>query len=230
MQAGLFVDEEDRGLVDGTSEPRLAEGDTGGQIEGQKGFFSAGIANKDGETGLGEKILDAPFEDRRILQGILSGVHDAMLAVTVFGFGRGVGDFGIHFVGVGEFFNGLTEGLGAGIAAADAHVGNGGVSLLPVFGQLGQRRRLVAEFDQLVKNERGFTIWNVGHETPHPRPLSRGAGEGSAGKGLVKHEKLGLWGSWGLCQASSGAGDLIIQTILEVSDFLFYRVKLLNFT
>lgn len=72
--AGFHVDEIGGGLLDREAEPGFAEGDAGGQIEGEQGLFGAGLADEDVEAGAGEKVGNEPFDAGWRAEGIFGGV------------------------------------------------------------------------------------------------------------------------------------------------------------
>lgn len=77
VEAGFFVDVEDGRLGNGQPQPGLAEGDADGKIEGEEGFFAAGVADDEVEAGAREEALDTPEDGGRRLEGDVCGMDDA---------------------------------------------------------------------------------------------------------------------------------------------------------
>ena len=121
--AGFLVHQKDRALLDRKMEPRLAVGNTSGQIDGKVGLFSAGIANEDVETGLSEDAGDDPIEDRRVMHAIFGFIKDAIFLGAVDGCFGGL----VHVLdhAVIEGAGGFGEGLPAGEAICFGHVLDG---------------------------------------------------------------------------------------------------------
>jgi hypothetical protein len=84
-EARLFVDNKDRTLGDGATEPRLSEGDADGKVYCEVGFLGAGVADEEVEAGLGEEVLNAPLGRGRLVERIFGSVEDAVGLCAIFG-------------------------------------------------------------------------------------------------------------------------------------------------